>query len=324
MNIVLLDGHTLNPGDLDWAELLSLGDCTIYERTAESDIQARALEAEILLTNKTPLRAETISGLPRLRYIGVLATGYNIVDTAAASRRGVPVTNVPTYATASVAQMVFAHLLHIVQNVGGHASGVRRGRWTASSDFCYWDTPLTELVGKTMGILGYGRIGKATARLAAAFGMNVIAHDPASPPTSIADGIRFVDIDNLFRESDVLSLHCPLTDATRAIVSRDRLGLMKPGAILINTSRGPLIDEQALADALRSGALRGAGLDVLSVEPPPAANPLLREPRCFITPHVAWASREARERLLRGVVENIRAFLTGHPQNVVNSPLSVT
>ncbi len=323
MNIVLLDGYTLNPGDLDWAELHSLGHCTIYARTTETDILPRASEAEILLTNKTPLRAETISDLPRLRYIGVLATGYNIVDTAAASRRGIPVTNVPTYATVSVAQMVFAHLLHIVQNVGGHASGVRRGRWTGSSDFCYWETPLTELEGKTMGILGYGRIGQATARLAAAFGMNVIAYDPASPPASTSGGVRFVELDSLFRESDVLSLHCLLTDATRDIVNRDRLGLMKHSAILINTGRGPLINEQALADALRSGALRGAGLDVLSVEPPPATNPLLREPRCFITPHIAWASREARERLLRGVVENIRAFLNGHPQNVVNTPLPV-
>ncbi len=324
MNIVLLDGYTLNPGDLDWAELHSLGRCTIYDRTPDADILTRSSEAEILLTNKTPLRAETILSLPRLRYIGVLATGYNIVDTAAASRRGIPVTNVPTYATVSVAQMVFAHLLHIVQNVGGHAPGVRSGRWTASVDFCYWETPLTELEGKTMGILGYGRIGRATARLAAAFGMNVIAYEHGEAPASSPGGARFVSLEDLFRESDVLSLHCPLTDATRAIVSRDRLGLMKPGAILINTSRGPLIDEEALADALRSGALRGAGLDVLSVEPPPASNPLLREPRCFITPHIAWATREARERLLRGVVENIRAFLIGLPQNVVNTPLPRT
>lgn len=315
MNIVLLDGYTLNPGDLDWAELLSLGTCTIYERTAESDILKRAAEADILLTNKTPLREEIILGLPRLRYIGVLATGFNIVNTTAAARRGIPVTNVPTYGTASVAQLTFAHLLHLVQNVGGHASGVRRGRWAASSDFCYWETPLTELAGKTMGILGYGRIGQATGRLAVAFGMNVIAHDPGTPP---GGEIRFVGLEELFRDSDVLSLHCPLTDATRGIVNRERLRLMKPGAMLINTSRGPLIDEQALADALQSGALRGAGLDVLSEEPPPPTHPLLKEPRCFLTPHIAWASREARERLLRGVLENIRAFLDGHPQNVVN------
>ncbi len=320
MTIVLLDGYTLNPGDLDWESLLSLGECTIFERTAEAEILDRALSAEILLTNKTPIRAETIRALPALRYIGVLATGYNIVDALAAAQRGIPVTNVPTYGTASVAQLTFAHLLHIVQNVGGHAAGVRRGRWEASSDFCYWETPLTELAGKTMGILGYGRIGKATGRLATAFGMEVIAHDPEGSRDPDAGDVRFVPLENLFRESDVLTLHCPLTEATRGIVNRERLGLMKPGSILINTSRGPLIDEPALAEVLRSGALRGAGLDVLSEEPPTATNPLLKEPRCFLTPHIAWASREARERLLHGVVENIRAFLEGHPQNVVNLP----
>jgi glycerate dehydrogenase len=320
MNIVLLDGHTLNPGDLDWTPLHALGPCTIFERTDEPDILPRASGAEILLTNKTPLRGETIRALPALRYIGVLATGYNIVDADAASARGIPVTNVPAYGTASVAQLVLAHLLHIMQNVGGHASGVRRGRWTASSDFCYWETPLTELAGKTMGILGYGRIGEATARLALAFGMNVVAHEPGRAGGTQDGDVSFVSLEGLFRRSDVLSLHCPLTDATRGIVNRDRLSLMKQGAILINTSRGPLLDEKALAEALHSGSLRGAGLDVLSDEPPPATNPLLKEARCFITPHVAWASREARERLLQGVVENIRAFLEGNPQNIVNRP----
>jgi glycerate dehydrogenase len=318
MKIVLLDGYTLNPGDLDWTPLRALGPCTIYDRTAEPAIPERASGAGILLTNKTPLRAETIRALPALRYIGVLATGYNIVDAKAAALQGVPVTNVPTYGTASVAQLAFAHLLHIVQNVGGHASGVRRGRWTASEDFCYWETPLTELAGKTMGILGYGRIGEAAAGVAMAFGMEVIAHDPAQPAGPSNSNVNFVSLADLFRRSDVLSLHCPLTDATRCIVNRDRLSLMKPGAILINTSRGPLVDERALADALHAGALRGAGLDVLSEEPPAADNPLLKETRCFITPHVAWASREARERLLQGVVENIRAFQEGKPQNVVN------
>jgi glycerate dehydrogenase len=318
MNIVLLDGYTLNPGDLDWAPLRSLGPCTIHERTSEPDILRRSSEAEILLTNKTPLRAKTILTLPALRYIGVLATGYDVVDAAAAAEKGIPVTNVPGYGTNSVAQLAFAHLLHIVQNVGGHADSVRRGRWTASSDYCYWETPLTELAGKTMGILGYGRIGQATAHLASAFGMNVITYDPSRPKTTPGVNLRSVSLVDLFRLSDVLSLHCPLTEETRAIVNREHLGLMKPGAILINTSRGPLVDEQALAEALHSGALRGAGVDVLSEEPPTAANPLLKEPHCFITPHIAWASREARERLLQAVVENIRGFLEGRPRNVVN------
>jgi glycerate dehydrogenase len=318
MNIVLLDGYTLNPGDLDWAPLRSLGPCMVYERTSEPDILRRSLEAGILLTNKTPLRAKTILSLPALRYIGVLATGYDVVDSAAAAGRRIPVTNVPGYGTASVAQLAFAHLLHIVQNVGGHADSVRRGRWTASLDYCYWETPLTELAGKTMGILGYGQIGRATARLAAAFGMKVIAHDPSMAPAEPDANACFVSLEDLFRLSDVLSLHCPLTDETRGVVNRERLGLMKQGAILINTSRGPLVDEQALADALHSGVLRGAGVDVLSQEPPAAANPLLKEPHCFITPHIAWASREARARLLQAVAENIRAFLEGRPRNVVN------
>ena len=316
MKIVVLDGYTLNPGDLTWDPLRALGPCAIFDRTPDAEILPRSAGAEILLTNKTPLRADTLRRLPGLRYVGVLATGYNIVDADAAAAQGIPVTNVPAYSTASVAQLAFAHLLHIVQNVGGHASGVRGGRWTTSADFCYWETPLTELAGKTMGILGFGRIGQTVATLARAFGMRVLAHDPAMPASR--GDVEGVSLDELFRRSDVLSLHAPLTDATRLIVNRERLAMMKHGAILINTSRGQLVDEEALADALRSGALRGAGLDVLSEEPPPETNPLLKEPHCFITPHTAWASFEARQRLLQGVVENIRAFLEGKPQNVVN------
>jgi glycerate dehydrogenase len=316
MRIVVLDGYTLNPGDLAWDSLRALGPCTIFDRTSDAEILPHSAGAEILLTNKTPLRADTIRDLSALRYIGVLATGYDIVDVDAAAAQGIPVTNVPAYSTASVAQLAFAHILHIVHNVGGHASGVRDGTWTASADFSYWETPLTELAGKTMGILGFGRIGQTVASIARAFGMRVLAHDPTMPASR--GDVEGVSLDELFQRSDVLSLHAPLTDATRLIVNRERLAMMKHGAILINTSRGQLVDEEALADALHSSALRGAGLDVLSEEPPRATNPLLKEPHCFITPHIAWASFEARVRLLQGVVENIRAFLAGKPQNVVN------
>ena len=318
MNIVVLDGHTVNPGDLDWAPLREIGHCDLFERTEDQYIIPRSARADIVLTNKTPLPTETIRALPGLRYIGVFATGYDIVDVQAAAARKIPVTNVPAYGTDSVAQLVFAHLLHFAQNVGGHAEGVRRGRWSASNDFCYWETPLVELAGRTMGILGFGRIGRRTATLAQSFGMKVLYCEPSPASDDAVMGVEHVPLEELFERSDVVSLHCPLTDATRNIVNRQRIESMKPTAYLINTSRGPLIDEQALAAALSSGIIAGAGLDVLSEEPPPATHPLLKEPRCFITPHVAWASREARGRLLHGVVENIRAFLEGKPQNVVN------
>jgi len=318
MNIVVLDGHTINPGDLDWTPLQEIGHCDIFDRTEVKYILPRSAGADIVLTNKTPLAMETIRALPSLRYIGVFATGYDIIDVQAAAARMIPVTNVPAYGTDSVSQLVFAHLLHFAQNVGGHAEGVRSGRWSASNDFCYWETPLLELAGKTMGILGFGRIGRRTATLAKSFGMKVLYCDPSPAPDDAVTGGEHVSLEELFESSDVVSLHCPLTDATRNIVNRQRIASMKPTAYLINTSRGPLVDEQALAEALNSGIIAGAGLDVLSEEPPSATNPLLKEPRCFITPHVGWATREARERLLHGVVENIRAFLEGRPQNVVN------
>jgi glycerate dehydrogenase len=318
MKIVVLDGHTVNPGDLDWAPLQEIGHCVIFERTEDQYILPRSASSDIVLTNKTPLSAEIIRALPSLRYIGVFATGYDIVDVRAAAALKIPVTNVPGYATDSVAQLVFAHLLHFAQNVGEHAEGVRRGRWSASNDFCYWETPLMELAGKTMGIIGFGRIGKRTATLAHSFGMKVLYCDPSPAPDDAVTGVENVSLEELFGRSDVVSLHCPLTDATRNIVTRQRLESMKPTAYLINTSRGPLVDEEALAEALKSGTIAGAGLDVLPEEPPPSTSPLLKEARCFITPHVAWATREARERLIQGVVENIRAFLQGTPQNVVN------
>ena len=317
MTIVVLDSHTLNPGDLDWGPLRSLGTCRIYDRTAREDILRRSSEADVLLTNKTPVTRSVIAGCPQLRYIGVLATGYNIVDIEAARERGIPVCNVPTYGTLSVAQMTLAHLLHFTLHVADHAASTRRGEWSRSQDFCYWRFPLIEVAHLTLGVVGYGRIGQATARAAAALGMKILAFDPEVE--KLPDGLaEAVPLDELFGRSDVVSLHCPLTALTSGIVSRERLGLMKPTAFLINTSRGGLIDEQALADALNAGRIAGAGLDVLTAEPPPEDHVLLQARNCFVTPHIAWATRAARERLLRAVVDNIRAFMSGNPTNVVN------
>ncbi len=316
MRIVVLDGYTLNPGDLSWDELKALGDCDIYDRTPPEEVVSRARQAEIVLSNKTVLSGELIEQLPELRYIGVLATGYNIVDVQAARQRGIPVTNVPTYGTRSVAQMTLAHLLNLTQHAAHHARTVADGRWVAGDDWCYWDFPLVELAGQTMGLVGFGRIGRAVAQLAMAFGMNVLAHDVM--PAADVQGIEMVDLTTLLRQSDVVSLHCPLTPDTQELINQDRLAVMKPSAFLINTSRGPLVDERALAAALNSGRLAGAGLDVLSQEPPDGENPLLAAKNCFITPHIAWATKAARQRLLGTVVENIRAFLDRRPQNVVN------
>jgi glycerate dehydrogenase len=316
MNIVVLDGFTLNPGDLSWRELQALGACTIYDRTSPAEVVPRAADADILLTNKTVLNAAILRESPRLKYIGVLATGTNVVDLAAARARGIPVTNVPTYGTKSVAQMTFALLLELAHHTGHHAQTVREGRWTQSVDWCYWDFPLVELDGLTMGLVGFGRIGRAVSELAAAFGMKVIAYDPVA--ASAPANVRLVELDVLFRESDVVSLHCPLTSDNANLVNADRLRLMKPTAFLLNTSRGPLVDERALADALNSGTIAGAAMDVLTQEPPPATNPLLTARNCILTPHLAWATRAARTRLMHIVVENVRAFLQGKPQHVVN------
>ncbi len=317
MKIVVLDGFTLNPGDLSWKGLEELGECAIYDRSAPEEVVGRADGAEIIITNKVVLSAETISRLAKLQYIGVTATGFNIVDVEAARKRGIPVTNVPTYGTDSVAQMVFAHLLNLTQNVAHHAKTVSNGRWCSSEDFCYWDTPLVELAGKTMGIIGFGRIGRATAKLARAFGMKVIAYDVTSPP-DMPEGCEMVALGDIFRRADVVSLHCPLTPQTANIVNEQNLALMKKTAFLINTSRGPLIDEPALAEALDNATIAGAGLDVLAVEPPDKNNPLPKIRNCHVTPHIAWATRAARERLLNASVENVAAFIAGKPQNVVN------
>lgn len=323
MKIVVLDGRALNPGDLSWKDLLSLGDCTIHDRTPDDEVTERAAGAAIVLTNKSIITAETIEKSDRLEYIGVLATGYNVVDIEAAARRGITVTNVPDYGTPSVAQMTFAHLLNLTQHVAHHARTVREGRWSRSEDFCYWDRPLVELAGLTMGLVGFGKIGREVSRLAQAFGMEVLAYSP-SIASKDTEGARAADLETIFSESDVVSLHCPLTGETEKIVNSKSLALMKKTAFLINTGRGPLVDEDALAGALARGDIAGAGLDVLSVEPPPEDNPLLAAPNCYITPHIAWATRSARERLMNAVVDNIRAYLRGKPVNVVNKDPDLT
>ena len=317
--IAVLDGFTLNPGDLSWKGLKALGQCTVYDRTGPEDVLSRAEGAEIILTNKTILSSDVIKQLPALKYIGVLATGYNVVGIEAANDHCIVVTNVPAYSTPSVAQLVFAHLLNLAHHVGHHAQTVRSGRWASSVDFCYWDTSLIELTSLTMGIIGFGRIGQTTAKLAQAFGMKVIVYDIMKPSNMPRD-CQFVELDDVFRKSDVLTLHCPLTPQTEKIVNSRRLALMKKTAFLINTGRGPLVDEQALADALNNAKIAGAGLDVLSSEPPKKDNPLLQAKNSFITPHIAWATQAARQRLMKVVVDNVAAFLAGNPQNVVNKP----
>lgn len=316
MKIVALDGYAANPGDLSWDELKALGECTIYERTAPEEVPERAAGAEIVLTNKVVLNAETIAALPELKYIGVLATGYNIVDITAAKERGIIVTNIPAYSTSSVAQMVFAHILNIAQQVQHYAEEVRKGRWSSNPDFCFWDTPLIELRGKKIGIVGLGHTGYTTARIAIGFGMEVHAYTSKSP-FQLPPEIKKMELEELFRTCDIISLHCPLTDSTRELVNAKRLKLMKPTAILINTGRGPLINEQDLADALNNGTIFAAGLDVLSQEPPRADNPLFSAKNCYITPHIAWASTAARERLMQIMLENVKAYLNGKPTNNV-------
>jgi glycerate dehydrogenase len=314
--IVILDGYALNPGDLIWQRLQDLGECTIYDRTPPQDVAARIQNAQVVLTNKGLVTRETIAASTKLRYVGVMATGYNVVDVEAAAEKGIVVTNVPTYGTRSVAQMVFAHLLNLTQRVGDHSAAIHHGKWASSTDWCYWDSPLVELAGLTMGIVGFGRIGQAVAKLAHAFEMNVLA--TTEPVVPVPDYVRLVDLDTLFRESDIITLHCPLTPQTDRLVNRERLEKMKRTAFLVNTGRGPLVDEQALAWALREERIAGAGLDVLCQEPPPADHPLTQLKNCFVTPHIAWATASSRRRLLDTVTDNVAAFLAGQPQNQVN------
>ena len=316
MKIIVLDGYGLNPGDLTWKGFEELGELTVYDRTFPSELLERAAGAEALVTNKTLITSENMDALPDLKYIGVLATGYNVVDIDAAKARGIVVTNIPAYSTASVAQMVFAHILNITQRVGYYADENKQGRWTKNADFCYWDTHLVELQGKKMGIVGFGNIGQATARIAQAFGMEVCVYS-SKPQFALPSGIKKMELDELFGECDVVSLHCPLTPDTKEMVNANRLSKMKPNAILINTGRGPLINEQDLADALNEGKIAAAGLDVLSVEPSVEGNPLLDARNCFITPHIAWATLEARTRLMEIAVQNLESYLKGQIVNNV-------
>lgn len=312
MKIVVLDGYGANPGDLSWENMAQLGELTVYDRTPAEEIPGRIGDAEIILTNKCVITREIMQNAKNLKYVGVLATGYNVVDTAAARELGVTVTNIPAYSTDSVAQLVFALLLEICHNVGHHSNAVHAGRWTTNPDFCFWDMPLLELAGKTMGIIGYGRIGKKVAEIARAFGMNVLAwtRTPKDP--------ECVSLDELLAKSDVISLHCPLFPETKNLINKESIAKMKDGAILINTSRGPVINDADVREALDSGKLYAAACDVATVEPIPADNPLLGAKNMFFTPHIAWATFEARTRLMNIAVENVKAFIAGEAMNVVS------
>ncbi len=316
-HIVVLDGYAANPGDLSWDAMSELGELTVYDRTAPEEIVERAAQADIVLTNKTPLSKEALAQLPRLRYIGVLATGYNIVDIDAARERGIVVTNIPAYSSDSVAQTVFAHLLHIANDVATHSQCVKEGEWAACKDFTFQKSSIFELAGKSIGIVGFGNIGSTVARIAHAFGMRVLAMTSKSKE-NLPDYVEPLPLDSLLAESDIITLHCPLTDSTRHLIDARSIALMKPTAIVINTGRGPLVNEEDLAEALNKGRIKAAGVDVLSQEPPKADNPLIHARNCHITPHIAWATFEARTRLMNIAVDNIRQFLQGTTINQVN------
>lgn len=321
MKIVVLDGYTLNPGDLNWKGIEQFGACEIHDRTdhAPEKVIKAIGDAEIIFTNKTPLPKEVLEKAPSVKYIGVLATGYNVVDVVAAKACGIVVTNIPTYGTAAVAQFTMALLLEMCHHVGDHSDEVKKGSWTKSPDFCFWNTPLIELAGKNLGFIGFGRIGQATAKIAQAFGLNVLAYNRSQNPALESDTCRYVSLEELFAESDIISLHCPLFESTEGIINKDNIAKMKDGVMLINTSRGPLVVEQDLADALNSGKVAGAAVDVVSKEPIAANNPLLTAKNCIVTPHIAWAPKESRIRLMNTAVENLGTFLKGTPTNVVNA-----
>ena len=316
MKIVILDGYGLNPGDLSWQEFEKMGEVTVYDRTSPSEVHDRAKDADVILTNKVVLTKETINGLPSLKYIGVLATGYNVVDIDSAHSRGITVTNIPAYSTMSVVQQVFALLLAVTNRPEHYALETRAGEWSRSKDFCYWNTSLIELAGKNFGIVGLGNIGMAVAKVALAFGMKVLAFT-SKEIEDLPDGIEKVTLSRLFSSSDIISLHCPLTAQTAQLINAESISEMKTGVILINTGRGPLVDEKAVAEALKSGKIRAFCADVLSTEPPAADNPLLTAPNTYITPHIAWATKEARERLMKIAASNLKSFLSGKPVNAV-------
>lgn len=318
MKIVVLDGYTLNPGDLTWQGLEALGELKVYDRTPEDKVVERIGEAEIVFTNKTALTRAIFGKTPNIKYIGVLATGYNVVDIEAAKEFEIKVTNIPTYGTTAVAQYVFALLLEMCHHVGEHSNRVKEGEWSKCPDFCFWNYPLVELANKTMGIVGLGRIGYATANIAKAFGMKVLAYDNYPNKDLEDENLKFVSLDELFAEADVISLHCPLFDSTKGIINKKNIAKMKDGVFLINTSRGPLIVEEDLVDALNNGKVAGAAVDVVSTEPIKRDNPLLKAKNCLITPHIAWAPKESRERLMNIAVDNLKAFIEGKPVNVVN------
>lgn len=318
MKLVVLDAYTLNPGDLSWDGINRFGDLEIYERTAPADVLERCKGADIVFTNKTPLREEVLSKLPGLKYIGVLATGYNVVDVDAARALGIDVANVPGYGTASVVQLTLSLLFELCLHVQKHSDSVFNGDWVASADFCYWNYPLIELEGKTLGIIGFGSIGQKVADVASALGMNVMGYSRTQTDQSQRKNFKWASLEELLSSADVVSIHCPLFPETQGLINKDRLKLMKKSAFLLNTSRGPIIHEQDLADALNSGLIAGAGLDVLSVEPPSARNPLLTAKNCLITPHIAWATKEARTRLMAIVAHNLSSYLAGNPINIVN------
>lgn len=318
MKIVVLDGYTLNPGDITWEGMEALGDVTVYDRTGAEEVAERIGDAQVVYTNKTPITRETLDKCSSIRFIGVLATGYNIVDIEAAREKGIPVSNIPTYGTAAVSQFAIALLLELCHHVGEHSDAVKDGEWTSNPDWCFWKYPLVELAGKTMGIIGFGRIGQETGKIAQALGMKVLAYDAHKRPELESSTCRYTDMDTLLAESDVISLHCPLFPDTEGIINKDTIAKMKTGVMIINDSRGPLIVEEDLRDALNSGKVAGAALDVVSTEPIRMDNPLLDAKNVILTPHIAWAPKESRQRLMDIAVENLRCFVDGAPQNVVN------
>ncbi|VBB07224.1 d-isomer specific 2-hydroxyacid dehydrogenases signature 2 [Lucifera butyrica] len=323
MKAVVLDGYTLNPGDLDWKRLQCMCETTIYDRTAydasgQELIIKRVGDAEVVFTNKTPLTRDMLKAMPNLKFVGVLATGYNVVDVEAAKEQGITVTNIPTYGTAAVAQMAIALLLELCHHVGMHSEAVKNGEWSNNADWCFWNYPLIELAGKTMGVIGFGRIGQATAKIAQALGMSILAYDSCQNRELESGTLRYAGLAELFEQSDVISLHCPLFENTKGIINQHSLAQMKENALIINTSRGPLIIEADLAQALNSGKIAGAALDVVSTEPIKKDNPLLSAKNCIITPHISWAPKESRQRLMNIAMDNLQAFLAGDPVNVVN------